>query len=154
MKGLPLPLWPRSTFALLLLTLCSVGTSADAGARWQIPVVDVTGSPAGFVLLIKEPVPAADDTGRNVRDRDDQTLTPMDQSNDPKDLELTRDIRKALMADDTLSTTAQNIKIITSHGKVTLRGPVATAKEKAVIGKKAQKLAKGRVDNQLEVTVR
>ena len=58
------------------------------------------------------------------------------------------------MADDRLSTTAQNIKIITTNGKVTLRGPVATAKEKMVIGKKAQKIAKSRVDNQLEVAVR
>ena len=33
---------------------------------------------------------AADDTGNNARDRDGKTLTPMDQSSDPKDIEITR----------------------------------------------------------------
>src|SRR5689334_19326275 len=34
-----------------------------------------------------------DDTGRNTRDREGKTLTPMDQSSDPKDIEITRQIR-------------------------------------------------------------
>ncbi len=137
-----------------LITLCSVGPNVCTAASFNAAGVQATGYEKRAALFIKDSIPAADDTGRNFRDRDDQTLTPMDQSNDPGDLKLTRDIRKALVADDTLSTTAQNIKIITNHGKVTLRGPVATAKEKTVIGKKAQKFAKGRVDNHLEVTVR
>jgi osmotically-inducible protein OsmY len=105
----------------------------------------------GVRQLTKDTTPAADDTGRNARDRDDQTLTPMDQSNDPRDLKLTRDIRRALTADKKLSTTAKNIKIITAGGKVTLRGPVTSTKERAKIVKKAKAIAKGPVDNQLEV---
>ena len=58
------------------------------------------------------------------------------------------------MADDTLSTTAKNIKIITVNGTVTLRGPVETAGERLSIVEKANTVANGRVDNQLEVTSR
>ena len=100
------------------------------------------------------PAVAPDDTGRNVRDRDAKTLTPMDQSSDARDLEITRGIRKALMADDSLSTTAKNIKIITINGTVTLRGPVKTAGEQVSILEKANAVANGRVDDQLEVTSR
>ena len=60
---------------------------------------------------IKDAPPAADDTGRNERDRDGQTMTPLDLSNDPNDVKITLKIRKALVADEALSTTAKNIKI-------------------------------------------
>ena len=101
-----------------------------------------------------EPTVAPDDTGRNVRDRDAKILTPMDQSSDAGDVEITRRIRKALMADDTLSTTAKNIKIITVDGTVTLRGPVETAGEQLSILDKANTVANGHVNNQLEVISR
>ena len=58
------------------------------------------------------------------------------------------------MADEALSTTAKNIKIITVNGTVTLRGPVATADERLSIVEKANTIANGRVDNQLEVMSR
>jgi len=95
---------------------------------------------------------APDNTGRNVRDRDGDTLTPGDQSSDPADVELTRRIREAVVDDKSLSTTAHNIKIITVNGVVTLRGPVASAQEKTKIVDKAQKLAGAKqVENKLEV---
>ncbi|MBA2251745.1 MAG: BON domain-containing protein [Nitrospirales bacterium] len=78
----------------------------------------------------------------------------MDQSSDVGDVEITRRIRQALMADDTLSITAKNIKVITVNGTVTLRGPVETAGERLSIFNKANTVANGRVDNQLEVTSR
>ena len=56
--------------------------------------------------------------------------------------------------DEALSTTAKNIKIITVHGKVILRGPVANAQEKTNIEKTAQQFTKQRVDSQLEVAAR
>jgi hypothetical protein len=50
------------------------------------------------------------------------------------------------------SVNAQNIKIVTQDGVVTLRGPVASQEEKDRIGKAAEGLAGVvRVDNQLEV---
>jgi osmotically-inducible protein OsmY len=95
---------------------------------------------------------APDNTGHNVRDRSGNTLTPGDQSSDQADVDLTRRIRKAVVADKSLSTTAHNIKIITVNGVVTLRGPVKSAQEKTKIEAKAQKLAGTKqVENQLEV---
>jgi len=95
---------------------------------------------------------APDNTGRNVRDRGGDTVTPGDQANNKADLHLTQQIRKAIMADKSLSTNAKNIKIITMHGVVTLRGPVNTPQEKATIEAKAQNLAgANNVDSQLEI---
>ncbi len=97
--------------------------------------------------------PAPDNTGTNVQDRHDATLTPMDQSNKPSDIRLTRRIRQALVANKSLSTDAKNVKIITVDGKVTLRGPVKNQEEMRKIGHKAQQIAgAGNVDNQLEVS--
>jgi len=95
---------------------------------------------------------AADNTGKNVRDRDDKTLTPMDQGGSDADREVTAAIRRAIVDDDSLSTNAHNVKIITVGGVVTLRGPVKTPAEKATVATTAEK-TKGvtRVDNQLEV---
>ena len=94
----------------------------------------------------------ADNTGRNVRDRDDQTLTPGDQGESAADREVTANVRKAIVADDALSMNAHNVKIITQNGVVTLRGPVENAAEKSSVAAKAQKVAGvKRVDNQLEI---
>jgi hyperosmotically inducible protein len=95
--------------------------------------------------------PAPDNSAVNQRDRD-QTLTPMDQSNKPADLKITRQIRRALTKDHELSTDAKNIKIITIDGAVTLRGPVKSEQEKADIAAKAAQLAGDtNVKNELEV---
>lgn len=96
---------------------------------------------------------AADNSGRNARDRDGATKTSGDQSENEADRALTQRIRQAITSDDALSTNGQNVKIITSDGKVTLRGPVKSAKEKADIAAKATQIAGVKqVDNQLEVT--
>jgi osmotically-inducible protein OsmY len=94
----------------------------------------------------------ADNTGRNVRDRDAMAKTPMDQGESEADRTITQRIRQAIVADDSLSTNAKNIKIITNNGVITLRGPVNTAKEKDDISKKVQAIAgNNRVENQIEV---
>jgi osmotically-inducible protein OsmY len=95
---------------------------------------------------------APDNTERNVRDRNVDTMTPFDQSENPADLALTQKIRQALMQDDSLSMTAKNVKIMSTGGSVTLRGPVANEKEKTAIAAKAQQIAGNtKVDNQLEI---
>jgi len=97
----------------------------------------------------------ADDTGRNVRDREDATKTPGDQSNDETDLRITREIRKAVVDDGSLSTNAHNVKIITVDRVVTLRGPVNDANEKASIAAKARKVeGVKKVEDHLEITKR
>jgi osmotically-inducible protein OsmY len=51
-----------------------------------------------------------------------------------------------------MSFDAQNVKIITQYGEVTLRGPVKTEEEKKFIGKSARsRINPENVDNQLEV---
>ena len=98
------------------------------------------------------PAVAPDNTGRNVRDRGGETKTPGDQSESEADRAITQNIRKALTEDDSLSTNAKNVKIITADGVVTLRGPVNSQKEKAEIEAKAKQVAGVKnVDNQLEV---
>ena len=97
----------------------------------------------------------ADDTGRNVRDRGGDRPTAGTQSNKRDDVEITRDIRRAIVDDDTLSTNAHNVKVITIDGAVTLRGPVDTPQEKARVAAKARQVAGVKhVDNQIEVTKR
>lgn len=97
----------------------------------------------------------ADNSARNVRDRDDRTRTAGDQSDRPSDVKITQVIRQAVVATEGLSVNAQNVKIITVDGHVTLRGPVASAAEKTRIGEIAARTAtRDRVDNQLEVTTR
>jgi hyperosmotically inducible periplasmic protein len=95
----------------------------------------------------------ADNTGKNVRDRDD-TVVPTDQTKgSDTDVEMTRNIRKAVVADDSLSTNAQNVKIVTLDGIATLRGPVTSASERTRVGEIAAKVAGGptKVHNELEV---
>jgi osmotically-inducible protein OsmY len=99
-----------------------------------------------------EQAPSADDTARNARDRSGETLTPVDQSNAEVDLEITRRIRDALTSSDSLSVSAQNAKVITRDGMVTLRGPVESEEERSAIASIAQGTPGVRgVDDQLEI---
>ncbi|HUP81690.1 MAG TPA: BON domain-containing protein [Pirellula sp.] len=92
-----------------------------------------------------------DNTAVNKRDRDSATKTPLDQNENKKDIGITADIRKRVV-DTKMSVNAQNVKIITQDGKVTLRGPVKTADEKKQIEEMARSVAgENNVDSQLEV---
>jgi hyperosmotically inducible periplasmic protein len=69
------------------------------------------------------------------------------------DTTITRDIRRSIVGDKTLSTYAHNIKIITKDGDVTLRGPVRSDDEKQTIEAKATQVAgAGHVKNDISVT--
>ena len=94
----------------------------------------------------------ADNSGKNVRDRQGSTQTPGDQSNAKADMAITQAIRKAVVADKGLSTNAHNVKIISKNGAVTLRGPVKSAAEKSSVAAKAEQAPGVKsVDNQLEI---
>lgn len=94
-----------------------------------------------------------DNTTRNKVDRGGQTLTPMDQSSDPMDIEITASIRRGLMDREGLSLNARNIKIITRDGRVTLRGVVDTTQEKRFVDSYARRTSGViDIDNQLRVT--
>jgi predicted outer membrane protein len=93
-----------------------------------------------------------DNTARNMRDRDTTTLTPLDQGNNKADIETTAKIRREIVDLEGLSVNAQNVKIITNEGRVTLRGPVDSAEEKRLVGEIATRIATAVLtDNQLEV---
>ena len=98
------------------------------------------------------PTVAADNSGKNVRDRDDAMKTSGDQSESEADRTISQNIRQAINADDSLSTNGKNVKIITAEGVVTLRGPVKNETEKTNIVAKARQIAGVKsVENQLEI---
>ncbi len=119
-------------WAGIALTLCSFGAFAETA-----------------IYLAAES--ALENTERNLRDKDEATLTPEDQKENKSDIKITATIRQAVVKNESLSVDAQNAKIITRDGVVTLRGPVASGAESM----KLQEIAKQtpgvvRVDNQLE----
>lgn len=94
----------------------------------------------------------ADNSKRNARDRNVGRPAPFDQGSSKSDVEITRQIRKEIHDQKGLSINAQNIKIITAGGRVTLRGPVNSEEEKRSLAEIAGRVAQSdRVDNQLEV---
>jgi osmotically-inducible protein OsmY len=92
-----------------------------------------------------------DNSAVNKRDADRDTKTPLDQNENQSDINITAEIRKRVV-DTQMSVNAQNVKIITQDGNVTLRGPVKTAEEKKRIEEFARSVAgETKVQSQLEV---
>ena len=124
----------------------------------ELTMVAMLAGPAATAAFAADPATkgeaaasAPDNTGRNVRDRGD-TKTSGDQSESKADLTITQKIRQEVVADDSLSTSAHNVKIITANGAVTLRGPVKSDDERKKIGAMAEQVAgAGKVQNYLEV---
>lgn len=91
----------------------------------------------------------APDNSANNKQHD---VTADQQSSASSDRVTTQKIRKALIADKSLSTYAHNVKIITVNGAVTLKGPVKSDEEKQQVASKAAEVVDaGKVDNQLTV---
>jgi osmotically-inducible protein OsmY len=126
-------------------TIPAPGTAKE-GAGYPTKTMGSDGSQTGDKSV------AADNTGVNKRDTDNKNPTPMDQGNSQSDINITAEIRKAVVADGSLSMTAKNVKIITKDGSVVLRGPVKTEAERAAIQAAATRVAgAGRVTNQIEI---
>lgn len=93
-----------------------------------------------------------DNTRVNNRDRAPSQVTADQQNNNRSDVAITREIRRAIVKDQHLSTYAHNIKVISQHGDVTLKGPVRTEDEKKVVEAKATDVAgAGHVINEISV---
>ena len=106
----------------------------------------------GTVVVAQDTSPAPDNTKTNERDRDSSQPTADQQKESPSDRDITRDIRRSITQDKSLSTYAHNVKIIAQNGMVTLKGPVRSEEEKSTIeAKAAQIVGKDKVTNQLEV---
>jgi hyperosmotically inducible protein len=122
-----------------------IAASLTLGALFLAAAVAVTGCGESASS-------SATNTATNARDRDGKTATPPDQSNSTTDVELAASIRKALVADDSLSTNAKNVKIVTENGGVTLRGPVNDGRERETVVRLAKQAAGPRnVVDQLDV---
>lgn len=103
-----------------------------------LTIVFCAATVAGFG---QEPATKPDNTKVNKRDRNAGQPTADQQKGNSSDMELTRNIRKSLMADKSLSTYAHNVKIISQHGAVTLKGPVKSEEEKKSVIAKAVEVA-------------
>ncbi len=78
--------------------------------------------------------------------------TADNQPNARGDRMTTAKIRKAIIADKSLSTYAHNVKIITMNGSVTLKGPVKSDDEKQkIVADIAGVVSTDKLDNQLTV---
>jgi hyperosmotically inducible periplasmic protein len=100
-----------------------------------------------------DPKPKPDNTAVNKRDQNPGEATADQQKMNAADRALTARIRKAVIADKSLSTYAHNVKIISQNGTVTLKGPVQSDDEVKSIIAKATKGAGGadKVVNQMSV---
>ena len=81
-----------------------------------------------------------------------QTQTADQGKNNQSDLMMTAKIRRAVVADKSLSVYAHNVKIIVVGGAVTLKGPVHSEAEKQSIADKATQIAGAdKVNNQIMI---
>ena len=110
---------------------------------------------AGVLMLCLGTLPAfaqatADNSGTNRVQN--QTQTADQGKNDKSDRMTTAKIRRAIVADKSLSMYAHNVKIIVVGGAVTLKGPVHSEAEKQTIADKAAQIAGAdKVNNQITV---
>jgi hyperosmotically inducible periplasmic protein len=117
-----------------LLTFCATAVLAAA----------LSATPA----LAQQP----DNSKNNQGDGNTGAMTAQSQKENPADRAISQKIRKSIMQDKSLSTYAHNIKIVTTDGKVTLKGPVRSDDEKSAINAKAVAVAGAdNVMNNLEI---
>lgn len=110
---------------------------------------------SGALALAQEPATqptAPDNTKVNERDRSQNEPTADQQKDNRSDRDITQQIRQSIVKDKSLSTYAHNVKIITQHGQVTLKGPVRSEDEKRAIEAKANEVAgDGKVTSELNI---
>lgn len=95
---------------------------------------------------------AGDNSKVNQRDQSESEPTADQQQNNASDLNLAKQIRRALTEDKSMSIYAHNVKVIAQNGKVTLKGPVRSEDEKsAVIAKAAQLAGASNINDELTV---
>jgi hyperosmotically inducible protein len=123
--------------------------------RFAVCACCLTGSGTLALAQGHPQAPAPDNTKVNERDRSKAELTADQQKNNRSDLEITQKIRQSVMSDKSLSTYAHNVKIISTGGLVTLKGPVRSEAEKLSLeAKAAQVVGADKVTSELAVTPR
>jgi osmotically-inducible protein OsmY len=102
---------------------------------------------------IAEALPATTQTAPdNSNQNKNHAETADNQASAKSDRLTTQKIRKAIMADKSLSTYAHNVKIITVDGAVTLKGPVKSDDEKQKVASEAASVVSAdKITNDLTV---
>ncbi len=96
-----------------------------------------------------------DNTAQNYGDARKESPTPQVQSEKKADIAKLQSIRKALINDKSLSSSAKNVKVVVINGTVTLRGVVDSATEKAKVASAAKQYADdSKVLDELEVNTK
>jgi hyperosmotically inducible periplasmic protein len=114
----------------------------------QVVSVGAVLSLGGSLFAFQDTQPKPDNTKMNKAEQPTADQQKMNAS----DRKLTQQVRKAIMADKSLSTYAHNVKVISQNGMVTLKGPVSSEDEKKTIETKATEVAgAGKVTNELTV---
>ena len=94
-----------------------------------------------------------DNTAQNYGDSRKESPTPQVQSGKKSDIAKVQSIRKALVNDKSLSTSAKNVKVVVINGTVTLRGVVGSEAEKVKVASAAKQYAEdSKVLDELELT--
>jgi hyperosmotically inducible periplasmic protein len=125
----------------------------------NIRTILLTGSLFGTTVLLSAQQTATqassasgDNTTVNQRDQNPNEPTADQQKDNRSDRDITKQIRRAIVQDKSLSTYAHNVKIITQNGQVTLKGPVRSEDEKRNIEAKAAEIAgENRVTSELDI---
>ncbi|WP_263417064.1 BON domain-containing protein [Terriglobus albidus] len=105
-----------------------------------------------FAGCLALPLVHAQNAPDNTRQNKNESVHADRQSNAKSDVQITANVRKAIMADKDLSTYAHNVKVITKDGQVTLKGPVQSEEEKDKVFAAATSVVdSGKVVNQLTV---
>ncbi len=114
-----------AALAIVSLAMCMTISGSLDGFTSAAAFAQEAGEPASL---------SPDNTGINKRDRSSQEQTADQAGENMTDRDVMQKIRKAVIADKSLSSYAHNIKIISKNGQVTLKGPVRSVKEKKIIG--------------------
>lgn len=121
---------------------------------WTRKISRVIGG-CGLALALSIPgafAQAPDNTGVNKAQRASGEPTADQAKNGKSDREISKEIRKSLTDDKSLSSYGHNVKVISQHGSVTLEGPVRSEEERRNIAAKAADVAgTGNVTDHLTV---
>ena len=134
----------RLAISTLIALTTSVLIVQHANAQSSANSDEASPSPA--------PATAPDNTKSNKVDQSNSAATADAQTNKSSDIDLTKRIRKSVLADKDLSTYAHNVKIVAVNGRVTLNGVVRSEQEKSALEMKAAAVAgKENVINDLKI---
>jgi len=129
----------------------AVGPKEDTYIMRKISLL-LTLAMGAFLASAQSTPHKPDNTAANKADRQQGQPTADQQKENVSDRDMTKNIRRALVKDKSLSTYAHNVKIISENGIVTLKGPVRSEEEKSAVEAKAAEVA-GSNNVKSEITV-